>query len=218
MDITWIGHAAFLLRSGASTLLMDPFPETLGVRVPPTLARAGVVTVSNGDLYHSATNVVSGAPVVLSGPGEYEVSGFRIKGLRTPLNANPPAEGGGWNTVFVVEVEGVVVCHLGALASPLTARQVEDLSSSQVLLLPVGGHGVLSPSDAAEVVHNIEPRIAVPMMYAHPGNRLELEPLSRFMGELGIKQPDSKDRLVVTRAALPSETQVVPLDPAATLL
>ena len=218
MDITWLGHAAFLLRSGGSTLLMDPFPETLGVRVPPTLARAGVVTVSNDDPYHSAADVASESPTVLTGPGEYEVSGLRIKGLRTRLNADPPPEGGGWNTVFVVEVEGISVCHLGALASPLTARQVEDLSSPQVLLLPVGGHGALSPSDAAEVVNTIEPRIAVPMMYAHSGNRLELEPLSRFMRELGIKQPASQNRLTITRASLPSETQVVPLDPAATLL
>lgn len=218
MDITWIGHAAFLLRSGNSSLLMDPFPETIGVRVPPSMVRPRLITVSNSHPNHSATKIAPESPAVLTGPGEYEIAGLRIRGLRTRLNPDSEAGGGEWNTIFVTEVEGISVCHLGALASPMTARQVADLSSPHVLLIPVGGHGALSPLEAAEVVNAIEPRIAIPMMYAHSGNHLPLEPLASFTRELGIKQPEPQARLTVTRATLPTEMQIMPLAPAATLL
>ena len=217
MDISWLGHAAFMLRSGGASLLTDPFPPSLGLRMPPAFASASVVTVSNGDPNHCATDLVSGDPKVLSGPGEYEVANLYIRGLRTRLETSH-SETDGWNTVFVVEMESVTVCHLGRLAAPLSARQVEELSSPQVLLLPVGGHGALSPDDAAALANTIGPRIAVPMLHAHPGNKMELEPLSRFMQALGIKQPEAQARLTITKATLPGEMQVAVLQPTATLL
>ncbi len=120
--------------------------------------------------------------------------------------------------MFSVEAEGLTLAHLGGLRSPLSTRQVEELSSRRVLLVPVGGHGALSPTEAVELVNTIEPRIAVPMMFAHPGNKLELEPLTRFMQELGTKEPDPLPKLSVTRSSLPTEMQVVVLQPAGTLL
>ena len=217
MEITWLGHAGFQLRSGNSALLMDPFPPSLGLRIPDALIRASVVTMSNSDPNHSAVDLVPGDPKVVKGPGEYEVSNLQIKGLRTQLAPSHP-ESGEWNTVFVLEMEGISVCHLGRLAAPLSTRQVEELASPQVLLLPVGGHGVLSPGEAAELANAMEPRIVAPMMYAHAGNKTTLEPLARFMQELGTKQPETQPRLSVTKTSLPGEMQVAVLQPAATLL
>ena len=123
---------------------MDPFPPDLGLRIPDSYTRTPVVTVSNDDPNHSAAHLFAGEPKVLKGPGEYEVTNLQIKGLRTRLVPSHP-ESSEWNTVFALEVEGLSVCHLGRLAAPLSTRQMEDLASPQVLLLPVGGHGVLSP-------------------------------------------------------------------------
>ena len=217
MEITWLGHAAFHLRSGNSALLMDPFPPDLGLRISSSFTRASVVTVSNSDPNHSAVDTVSDEAKVLKGPGEYEVANLQIKGLRTRLNPLQ-SEVAAWNTVFVLEMEGVSICHLGRLAAPLSTKQVEELESPQVLLLPVGGHGLLSPTDAAELANAIEPRIVVPMLYAHAGNNVELEPLSRFMQELGIKQPEEQPRLSVTRTSLPGEMEVAVLQPTGTLI
>ena len=220
MDITWLGHAAFLLRSGNASLLMDPFPESLGLRIPPQLAKSAVVTVSNAQPDHSAIEAVTGEPTVLTDPGEYEVAGLHIKGIRTRLDALGAASGDPptWNTTFLIEMEGLVVCHLGSLATLLSTRQVEELSSPQVLLVPAGGHGALSPTDAAELVNIMEPRIVVPMRYAHPSNKRELEPLSRFIQELGAIEPATENRLSITRSSLPGEMQVAVLQPAGTLL
>ena len=224
MELTWLGHAAFRLRIGNTTVIADPFPQELGLQLPPALSQANVVTISNDGPNHSAAGVVQGDPTVLDGPGEYEVAGLQMRGVRTPFAAaaaEPEAGQPGsasWNTVFIIEAEGMTVCHLGLPSGPLTARQVEEISSPHVLILPVGARSGLSAVDAGELVSAMSPRIVVPMLFEHPGNRADLLSLAPFLQQLGVRPPEPQTRLTVTRAALPEEAQVVLLQPAATLL
>ena len=218
MDITWLGHAAFHIRSGNSSILMDPFPSELGLQTASTFTRVPLVTISNDDPNQSAAHIVPESPRVLTQPGEYEVAGFQIKGIRTPI-ASDLTEETRWNTIFLINVEGITVCHLGKLGSALTTRQIEALESPQVLLLPVGGaSNGLTPSDAADLANAIEPRIVVPMTYAHQGNSAALAPLSQFLTALGTKPPEEQPRLNVTRTNLPSDMQLTVLQPAGTLI
>ncbi len=217
MEITWLSHSSFRLRSGSTTLIADPFPDSLGVSMPAGLREAQVVTVSNTHPNHSASNLLNGDPVLLNGPGEYEVANLSIKGVRTPL-AQPPSEeeeGSPWNTIFTVEIEGMVVCHLGDLGGPLLSRQIEELSSPQILLVPVGGHCTLTSAEAADIVNVISPRIVIPMHYQTPGVEAELDGLAPFLKELGVKAQEPQSRLTVTKANLPDELQVVVLHAAA---
>ncbi len=219
MDLYWIGHACFRLRSGNSSLLMDPFPTELGLRVPPQHGAASVVTVSGGPSDPSVVRPTQGEkpPVVLTGPGEYEAAGWHIKGVRTP-RAGTVDDAPLWNTMFIIEAEGVSVCHLGDPARLLTSREAEDLASPHVLLLPVGSKAGLTVTDAVEIVNLVSPRIVVPMLFAHPGNKADLRELGPFLQELGVKEPEPQARLSPSRSSMPEEAQVVVLQPLATLL
>lgn len=198
---------------------MDPFSEELGLRIPPQHAQANVVTVSGQFPNHAAVDVVKGdkPPVVITGPGEYEASGLRIKGIRSQREGADPSEPA-WNTAFVIETEGMTICHLGDPLRLLTNREAEELSSPHVLILPVGSKTGLIPADAVEMVNIISPRILVPMLFAHPGNKTDLRPLAPFLQELGVKEPEAQARLSVSRSSLPDEMQVVVLQPLASLL
>ncbi len=217
MDITWLGHAAFRVRSGNTAVLMDPFSKSLGLQIPPQHAQANIVTISSDSPHHSAVDAVAddSKPVVFTGPGEYEAAGFRLKAIRTSRHAEDGEEGA-QNTVFVVYVEGIVVCHLGDPDRLLTDREIEELGSPQVLLLPVGSREGLSPADAVEMVNGISPKIVVPMLYAHQGSKADLREAGEFLKELGAKAPEAQPRLTVTRGTLPEETQFVMLQPAGT--
>lgn len=218
MDVTWLGHAGVRVRSGGSALVMDPFPDSLGLRLPPQQAQANVVTISSNDPNVSAVDAVTGdtKPVVINGPGEYEAAGLRIKGVRTPGYA--PEGETAWNTVYVVELEGLVLCHLGNPGKLLSAREVEELGSPHVLIIPVGSKTGYTAEDAVETVNSIAPRIIVPVMYAHPGNKEDLREITPFLSELGSKPPEKQNRLTVTRANVPEEAEVVLLEPAGTLI
>ena len=218
MDITWLGHGAVRVRSGSTALIMDPFSDDTGLRLPPQQSQAQVVTISGDDRNVSAVENVTGEPkpVVINGPGEYEASGFRIKGIRTPRYA---AEGEtAWNTIYVVELEGMVLANLGDPARLLAAREIEDLASPSVLIIAVGSKTGYSPADAVEMVNSIEPKIVIPVLYAHPGNRTDLRELGPFLSELGAKPGEPLNRANITRSNLPEETAVTLLNPASVLL
>lgn len=215
MDAVWLGHAAFRVRMGNTTVVMDPFPPSVGLRWPHGLASARVVTLSGPDTAPAAISPVPGGPaiVILRAPGEFEIDGIAIRATRT---SGPPGPGGApaWNTAFVFKAEGLTLCHLGNPDKPPTGRQAEAFSPCDVLLLAVGSPNGLKASDAAEFVNNMAPRIVVPMLYAHEGERMLLRPLTPFLHELGIAAPAPQQRLTVTRATLPAGTQVVVLSPA----
>jgi L-ascorbate metabolism protein UlaG (beta-lactamase superfamily) len=117
----------------------------------------------------------------------------------------------GKNTAFLIHLDDVSVCHLGALAHTLSSAQIEALKDADVLLVPVGGGTALDASAAAEVVSQLEPRIVIPMYYGTPGQPLET--VERFCSELAVTDTTVQPRLQVTRSSLPEETRVVLLAP-----
>jgi L-ascorbate metabolism protein UlaG (beta-lactamase superfamily) len=81
-----------------------------------------------------------------------------------------------------------------------------------VALVPVGGGGGLNAAKAAEVISLLEPAIVVPMHYATPAAKVELDSLNKFLKEMGLGKQDAQPSLKVTRSSLPEETHVEILD------
>jgi L-ascorbate metabolism protein UlaG (beta-lactamase superfamily) len=212
LDITWLGHACFRLRGRDATLITDPYGRTLGL----TLGRqnAEVVTVSHDSPNHSAVEAIGGQPRMVRGPGEYEIGGIMVTGVSTP---GERSGGGTWgrNTAYAIEIDDLVVCHLGDLGKTLNPEQIEALKDPAVLLIPVGGHCTVSSAEVAEVVSQLEPKLVVPMHYALPGIGLDLDPIEPFCREMAVEETKAQPRLSVTRSSLPDETTVVLLDATA---
>jgi L-ascorbate metabolism protein UlaG (beta-lactamase superfamily) len=214
VDITWLGHACFRLRGRDVAILTDPYEGT-DWGYPPLTTSANVVTVSNDHPHHAGLSAIEGEPRVLRGPGEYEIGGALIWGVRTSRPADGNGQAGSKNTAFVIQLEELTVCHLGDLAaSPLTAEELTRIKDSDVLLVPVGGHCTINAAQAAEVVAQIEPKLIVPMHYATEETRgsVALDDIERFCRELGASEASPRARLNVTPTSLPSEPTVVLLE------
>jgi L-ascorbate metabolism protein UlaG (beta-lactamase superfamily) len=208
-DITWLGHACFRLRGKDATIVTDPFDRGIGLEVPRP--RADIVTISRDEPAHNAEATIKGEPRVLRAAGEYEVKGVFINGVATYGDAKKGALRGK-NTVFVYELDDLVICHLGGLGHTLSAAQVEALSNVSVLIVPVGAPDALDAAKAVEVIGQIEPAIVIPMMYKTGPETLNLEPLDRFAKEMGLKEWVAQDKLVLKSSDLPETTQVVVLE------
>ena len=209
MDISWLGHSCFRIKGSHATVITDPYSPSLGYSLGKPTAR--IVTVSHQHPGHSYVQGVGGEPRVITGPGEYEISGILIIGIATFHDA----EGGGKrgkNTVYLMEVDEVSVCHLGDLGHVLTAEQAEELGNVDILLLPVGGVSTINAPAAAEVVRRLEPKVVIPMHYKTEALSWELEPVGRFLKEIGVKEVNSHPKLSFTRSSLPASTQVFLLD------
>ena len=209
MEITYLGHSCFRLRSGDVSILTDPFPDSLGLALGSPQASA--VTVSNDHPNHCNWRAVSGPPRVFNGPGEYEFSGVYIEGFLTPPNPAMRQR----NTAYLFEMDGLHILHLGDIAQPLSARLQERLSVAEVLLVPVGAGCTLKLAQVVELIQALNPRIVVPMHYRLPGAQGELLELDSFLKEMGMKAAEFQAKLNVTVSSLPPETRVAPLQPQA---
>ena len=82
----------------------------------------------------------------------------------------------------------------------------------QHALIPVGGEESLNASQAAEVVSLLEPHIVIPMHYHVPDVTMSLDPVGKFLKEMGLDKVAPQESLKVSRSGLPDETQIVLLE------
>ena len=210
IDISWLGHSCFIIKGRDATILTDPYDESIGYSLgKPT---ANIVTCSHPHPGHGFTSGVDGVAKVVRGPGEYEICGVLITGISTFHDTEGGAERGK-NTAYLIEMDEVTLCHLGDLGHPLSSGQVEDMSSVEVLLVPVGGVSTIDAATAAETVRQLQPRIVIPMHFQTEALRFKLDPVDSFLKEMGIKANlAAQRRLSITKTSLPDETHVVLLD------
>lgn len=223
MDIYWLGHACFRLRSAASGLavITDPYASGvggLGVQVDSRqTADAVAVTVSHDDPMHNSAGELPGAPRAFNAPGEYEFQGITIRAVMTPLAEGTPRRQR--NVAFAIALDGVNVCHLGNISQPLTAQQIDLIGPADVVLAPAGGadHNLLSYRAINQTAQQLDARWLIPMHYRAHGEPSAVEPAGAdaFLRELGVAEGtlQPQGRMQVTRNNLPPSLQIGLLTP-----
>jgi L-ascorbate metabolism protein UlaG (beta-lactamase superfamily) len=210
MEITWYGHSCFrLTERGLATVVTDPYDNRVAGYEALKL-RADIVTISHDAPGHNFANGAKGYSHLITGPGEFEIGSVFITGIQTNGHAKT-SEDYPKNTLYVFDYEGVTVAHLGDLDRVPTQTEIEALGNVHVALVPVGGGGGLNASKAAEVVSLLEPGYVIPMHYATPASTLKLEPLNKFLKEMGLDSVEPQPSLKVTVSTIPDETKVVVL-------
>lgn len=172
MHIRWFGQSAFLLR-GEKSVFVDPFgdPGALGsrgleFRYPPIEGvTADLVLVTHDHFDHNAVEVVGGSPSVLRAAGTHESPIGDVVGIASEHDSIAGTQRGS-NTIFRFALDGLRVAHLGDFGQPaLRPEQAAALGEVDVLFLPVGGGPTIGGAEAAALVHEVGPRLVVPMHY-----------------------------------------------------
>ena len=203
----WFGNSCFRLRDLAVSVITDPYSAESGLQLPRL--RADIVTVSKNTSDHNYVRGVKSGFRLLTGPGEYEIAGVFVTGLELRAGSKKQPVSKSRNTIFLFEFEDITVCHLGDLDYVPTPAQVEEaLNTMDVLLVPVGGGESLNAAQASEVVSLLEPRIVIPMCQVR-GSTLTLDPVIKFLREIGLEKVAAQESLKVSRSMLPEEPQVV---------
>jgi L-ascorbate metabolism protein UlaG (beta-lactamase superfamily) len=205
MEISWLGHSCFQLRGKNVTLITDPFSPQLEHSLGKI--NAPIVTISHNHPGHNFAGGVDGDPRIVRGPGEYEISDVLITGVAS-YHDNKHGQELGRNTIYVIHMDDLIVCHLGDLGHILQEEQLEEVADADVLLIPIGGQHTINATQAAEVISQVEPHIVIPMHYS-PSIGDVPNPLDKFCREMGIEALNPQPKLSITHSALPAETQVV---------
>ena len=209
MEIKWLGHSCFVIKGKEKAVITDPYHPDLGYSLGEP--EADIVTLSHLHPGHSYAEGVANNPKQIKVPGEYEIGGVFITGIATFHDT----EGGktrGKNTVYSIEMDGMTLCHLGDLGHPLRPEMVDELGVIDILFLPVGEVSTIPVSIAVETVKELNPHIAIPMHYKTNVVARNLEPVDKFLKEMGIREAEPRSKLSVSESSLPSGTQVVVLN------
>lgn len=217
MQIFWKGQSCFQIIAARAKqeqvkIVIDPYDESIGLKVPSLEADILLITHDHHD--HNNAKAVKGDPMVISNPGEYEVKGIYIQGISS-FHDEAKGEKRGHNTIYVVEAEGMKICHLGDLGQPeLTTDQVERIGSVDILMIPVGGTYTIAADEAAHVIGQIEPKLVIPMHYSMDKLTLKLAGVAEFLKTMGVKTSEPQQKLIVKERDLnPEETVVTVLAP-----
>lgn len=215
MELTYFGHASFLLKAGdGTTILIDPFDDQPGYAIPEVSPTA--VSVSHEHFDHNHVATAKGHPKVIRGLAhggkgwskiDERVGAVRLTAVPT---FHDPSGGSqrGRNAIFIFEVDGIRVVHAGDLGHPLDADQVRAIGRPDILMIPVGGFYTIGPQEADAVVAALKPRVVIPMHYKTEVNAgwpiAGLDDFTR--GKAAVSQ---KGRSVtISRETLPAESEV----------
>lgn len=217
MDITYNGHSSFKLRTSSATVVTDPYNNDIGLSMPRI--SADIITVSHQHDDHNNIKALSGTsrrknPFIIDSPGEYEVGGVSVFGIRTYHDDQEGVERG-TNIVYTILLDGLHIVHLGDLGHTLKQSQISELGQADVLLCPVGGHYTIDPKKISDLVSQLEPSILVPMHYKTEqhdqktfGDLITVDEFVKLFGS----EATTTDKLSVSRSSIPEELEVVILE------
>lgn len=206
-EFRWFGHNCFRIRGKDAVIVTDPVGRGTGY----TLAKqtADVVTISSSQPEHSNLAAVKPEFSTIDGPGEYEIHDIFVTGIRTHQDESE-GKVRGHNTAYLIEVDDMVVGHLGDLGHALSAEDAEAMSDVDILLVPAGSRN-LDPARAAEITSQLAPKIVIPMQFATGSGDSDLLGVDAFCRNLGVSVPEPEEKLVVKSSELGETMRVVVL-------
>lgn len=193
MIITYYGASCFKVQAGETVLVFDPPSKASGFKSPRFAADA--VFISHNHKDHNGWDNIAGktegkGPIVIDGPGEYEIKGVYIKGIKSP----------NLNTIYRIKFEDIIICHLGGFSEQKLKPEIKEaIGSVDILFAPAG---------SGDVASQFESKIAVPMHYKNAGE------IKKFADEFGNGASKPIDKLTIKKKDLVGkETQVIILEP-----
>lgn len=183
------------MQFGDTTLAFNPISKKSSSYKPVRFsADVALVSIQHPD-FNGVDQVKHGdkEPFIVRGPGEYEVNGVAIRGYLSSSEYDGKRH---HNTIYVVELDGMRLCYLGALGEKEISHEArEALEDIDILFAPIGGNGVLDATSAYKLSVALEPRIIIPML--HDGSGSSDDSIATFLEEGGREKVTSVDKLTV---------------------
>ncbi|MGE0006165.1 MAG: MBL fold metallo-hydrolase [Parvibaculaceae bacterium] len=177
---TFVGHSTFLIESpGGVTIATDYAGYANGI-VPD------VVTMNHAHSTHYTDFPDPGIKHVLrgwnpeGGPARHDlqVGDVRIRNVTTDIRGGAQGRIPDGNSIFIFEIAGLCIGHLGHLHHELTPEQLGSIGRLDVVLVPVDGTYTMAQAGMLNVLNELKARVVIPMHY------FRAQTLTRFIGGL----------------------------------
>ncbi|MEI7749948.1 MAG: MBL fold metallo-hydrolase [Candidatus Moraniibacteriota bacterium] len=213
MNIQYYGDYCFKIttkpggRATDDIVIWTDLPgKKTGIRSP--FGHADIVLLSHIDPTDESLSGLKGDPVIVHTPGEYAADGVGILGFPTFRDA----EGGvtrGQNTVYVFDSEEIRIAFLGALGHELDSTTIGKIGDVDILFVPIGGGDAILTKKVDELIHAIEPKIAIPMHYKMDGVEIDAASQEEFVRETNCKVGEELPKLTFKKKDLDGKTMEI---------
>jgi L-ascorbate metabolism protein UlaG (beta-lactamase superfamily) len=174
--IRWFGQSFFqIVTTQGTRIVIDPHAIE---QYPRNMVQADLVLITHPHVDHSTLTPITNrdhAKIIYGIKVEgrqqsYNLVDEKFKDVHiTTVGLFHDKQSGmvrGRNTAFILEFDGLRICHLGDLGHELSDRQLRAIGQVDILMIPIGGIYTINGADAKEVVKQLKPtRLILPMHY-----------------------------------------------------
>ncbi len=209
--LTYVGHATFLIESPQHVRVATDYNDYVRPWVLPD-----VVTMNHAHSTHYTDRPDPGIKLVLRGwrddgkAAGYDVTfkDVHIRSVSTNIRTWAGETERYGNSIFVFEIGGLCIAHLGHLHHTLTQSQLDELGRMDVVMAPVDGSYTLDLGGMVEVLQSLHAQTIIPM---HFFNTFTLERFLSRMRQTYRVELNETPSLVVSKKTMPSSPTVVVL-------
>ncbi len=216
VNLRYLGHSTFLITSPKGVTMATDYNDYIDVTPAPTIA-----TMNIAHHTHHSLNPDPNIKHVLKGwnptPDKAQIHDLTVKDVRVrniPTNLRSFGDESGFmkygNSIFVFEVSGLCIAHLGHLHHTLTVQQLGQIGQMDIVLVPVDGSYTLDLAGTMDVLKALKAPLVVPMHYFSEYT------LTRFLAEAQksfVVRRLSSPEITVARDRMPAKTEVWVLPP-----
>ena len=214
MKIKWLGHSSFMITSDTGIkIITDPYVTGGSVNYGEIRESADIVTVSHDHFDHNNVVAVRGNPEVVKEVVKLEIKGIAIRGIPSYHDETGGTKRGK-NIIFCFEVDGTRVCHLGDLGHLLSDKQIAEIGTVDILIVPVGGYYTIDGRVATQVCNQLQPKVIIPMHWNYKWSFSEIASVDEFLqGKKDVSRLDTSE-VEFKQGKLPASTQIIVLKSA----
>lgn len=211
VSITFIGHSTFRIESSGGVIIATDYTGFAGKG-----RRPDVVTMNHAHSSHFTSNPDPGIRYVLRGWGEDGEPARHNVQVGDVLIRNVPTDIRGWdgvrekdgNSIFIFEVAGLCIGHLGHLHHTLGTDYLGLIGQLDIVMVPVDGSYTMDQAAMVEVLKLLKARLILPMHFFGQAT------LSRFLTKLDESfdvDVSKSATIVVSATSLPANPKVLAL-------
>jgi Beta-lactamase superfamily domain len=209
--LEFVGHSTWLIESAAGVKAATDYNDYIRPEVLPD-----IVTMNRAHTTHYSNFPDPNIKQVLrgwnpeGGPARHDVTLLDVRVRNVATNIRD--WGGGHvpygNSIFIFEVAGLCIGHLGHLHHTLTDQQLAEIGQLDVVMVPVDGSYTMDVGGMVEVLKALRARLILPMHYFNPFTLQRF--LDRIRNDFAVEMA-TLPTIVVSQPTLPAEPKVLVL-------
>ncbi len=170
VQVTYQGHSTFTIESAKGVTIATDYNDYVRSASTPMIATMNIA--------HSSHHSVAPDPGIEhllpgwheDGNGKARIHDLSVRDVRirnVPTNIRTHYAGAKYgkfgNSIFIFEIGGLCMAHLGHLHHTLTTQQLAQIGQMDIVFVPVDGSYTLDTAGMIEVLKSLKAPIVVPM-------------------------------------------------------